>query len=317
MHSWSTPGTAPGQSRFTPVLRLCVCPDMAGPAWFPLGATTLPDSSPVKPAASPRPEMQHEAVLKLSKPWNGASSMSTGKLTKGSKEEKRRCKILKQLQDDWNNEKHELQVDSKLLIDSKISAIPPHIGLLYQRKCRFQTVSKGFLPGPALAAGLLAVSGLLAFLFSIIDISTIALVLTPAIEAFSQQLSSSPWSAIKAILRLYFIFLVVIYTLAYTAGYFRGNFSLGIEGIALDLNALYHDAPEGRIGTDWSECLSVRWFWWWGFPLTVLLREGGAVRLWVPRSDRDWLIDVVRLLIAHHHSELKGKLPSRNKKTGT
>lgn len=241
--------------------------------------------------------------------------MSIGKLTKGLEEEMRRCKILKQLRSGWNSKKRKLQVDSKLLIDSEISAAPPHIGLLYQRKRILQTVSKGFLPGPALAAGLLVVFGLLVFLFRIIDVNTIILILTPAIESFIEQSFSSIWSTIQTIIRLYCVTLIILFILAYTAGYFKGNFSFGIEGVALDLNGLYHDAPEGRIGTDWSECLSVRWVWW-GFPLTLLLREGGAIRLWVPRSDRGWLIEVVSLLIAHHHSKLKGKLPSRNKKTG-
>ncbi len=242
--------------------------------------------------------------------------MSIGKLTKGLTEEKRRCKILKQLQDGWNKEKQKLQIDGKLLIDSEISATPPHIGLLYQRKRRCQTVSKGFLPGPALAAGLLVVFSLFAFLLRIIDINTIALALIPAIESFLAQSFSSTRDAIATFLRLYFVILIILLVLAYTAGYFRGNFSLGVGGVALDLNSLYHDAPEGRIGTDWSECLSVRWLWW-GFPMTILLRDGGAVRLWVPWSDRAWLLDVIRLLIAHHHSELKGKLPSINKKIRT
>ena len=251
--------------------------------------------------------------------------MGNRKPTNDREESDRRDKILAQLQEGWDNKKCQPQVDGCLLIDSDRCATRPHIGLLYQRTWSFQTVSRGFVLGPALATVLIVSFGLLTFLFNFITLEMIALLLTH-VDLASEKLENGQrligtgfTQQLEDILKMtWFLFLIVFVLVVppFVAGYFKGKFSLGWESVALDLNGLYHDDPKGRSFTAWSKIFSVRW-WGWGFPMTLRLLEGGTVRLYLPRADREWLTKVVKLLIAHHHSDMMGKLPSRRSEAET
>ena len=37
---------------------------------------------------------------------------------------------------------------------------------------------------------------------------------------------------------------------------------------------------------------------------------GGVLRLRGPEADRDWLVDVIRQLLRHHHQDLYGSCPA-------
>ena len=101
--------------------------------------------------------------------------------------------------------------------------------------------------------------------------------------------------------------------LVYYAMNLTGQVSNRRNALALDLNGLYHDSPSGPLNVSWRNVLAVapgmavvpgrtRW-------LRVWLEDGGVLHLRVPEADRDWLVDVIRKLLRHHHQDLHGTFP--------
>ena len=96
--------------------------------------------------------------------------------------------------------------------------------------------------------------------------------------------------------------------LVYYAMNLTGQVSSQRDVLMLDLNGLYHHSPSGPLNVSWRNVLAVapgrtRW-------LRVWLEGGGVLWLRVPEADRDWLVDVIRQLLRHHHQDLYGSCPA-------
>lgn len=95
--------------------------------------------------------------------------------------------------------------------------------------------------------------------------------------------------------------------LVYYAMNLTGQVSSQRAALMLDLNGLYHNSPSGPLNVSWRNVLAVapgraRW-------LRVWLEGGGVLWLRVSEADRDWLVDVIKQLLWHHHQDLYGICP--------
>ena len=86
--------------------------------------------------------------------------------------------------------------------------------------------------------------------------------------------------------------------------YALGRLSWRKDFLTLDLNELHHATSDGLRHVPWSDIHAV----YPGKPgwVRVQLEDGGALRMRVPQSDRDWLVQVIELLLRYHHRSLHG-----------
>ena len=90
-----------------------------------------------------------------------------------------------------------------------------------------------------------------------------------------------------------------------------GKISFIREALDLDLNGIYHEAPQGRCYTPWSKVVNSRPLKKTG--IRLFLDDGGVFWFHVPKADRDGLVEEIGFLILHHQPEdLLGKLADRS-----
>ena len=254
------------------------------------------------------------------------------KFPQGNPDQESRPEMLKQLRDGFYNDEPCLHVSSRFLSTWQ-NYSHPLLGLLYYKKRTWQAASKGITPGPVLALLLGLIGNAVRITFNAHMDGTLVKQVVKILQGLKCDLNCLEWLRtllefdnfgkwVAQVTIAYFATLVVVIGLAYLLGYIAGRFSLGRENIGLSLNGLYHDYPYGQRYSSWSQFCAVRWLgmdvknrggivqWFMGcFPIRLLLSDGGSIRIWGPRADREWLTEVMELLIAHHHKELKGKLP--------
>ena len=108
-----------------------------------------------------------------------------------------------------------------------------------------------------------------------------------------------PWSISRMGVGLILFFLVT---------FLMGKFTLGIGPLDLDLNGIFHNAPQGRCYTPWTKVVTGRTVR--KRRIKLILENGGHLTFGVPRADRDCLAEVVdRLIMSNQTDDLKGKLP--------
>ena len=122
------------------------------------------------------------------------------------------------------------------------------------------------------------------------------------------QFSNIEWS--RNHLVLYIIEAVIVLFLAlflpFIAAFLLGRLSLVRDSLSLDLNGVYYLSPQGKCYTPWQKVFtSCRWRTRW---IKLFLEDGGTVLFRVPAADRDWLDQIIRLLLHNHQTELRGKL---------
>ncbi len=216
------------------------------------------------------------------------------RMSKCEPEAVRRQALLCQMKEGLENVTPEL-----LLVPN--SSTRPEVGLVaYCSRVR-QVVFADFSLGPMLALLLpLVVSG--SFWTGIWD-------LVPALETWINLLFSViPWE-IPRLLAIQISFGLMLGILGCCivgiAAFLLGNVSITSDTFALDLNGLYYHSPKGRIYIPWSqvyasECNRTRW-------IRIFQEDGGTLVCRVPLQDRDWMAQIIRLLILHHQPGLYGK----------
>ena len=188
------------------------------------------------------------------------------------------------------------------LLKDPWSSTRPFVGLVADcdkvRQVFLRSLSKGQVIGSLVAIGTLAtlLEVNLAELWTTI-VNLLELVLASAVPGLGGVVQVVPTlvNALGAALLVYY------------AMNLTGQVSNRRNTLVLDLNGLYHDSPSGPLNVSWRNVLAVapgrtRW-------LRVWLEDGGVLYLRVPEADRDWLVDVIKQLLRHHHQDLYGTFP--------
>ena len=255
---------------------------------------------------------------------------------------KDREKIIEQLREALCSGKPNLAVCNRLLAQWKDYS-HPFVGLLYYKRWGGQATSKGVTPGHTLGLLLgLTGSGIRSIFNEYAD-GTLAENTVKRMELLGCKSNCREWISwlleygnftligrIGQFAIAYVVVFALVVALTFLLGYIAGRFTYGYANVGLSLNGLYHIYPGGRRYSPWSQFCAVRW---WGessrehikmikwlaksFPIRLLLSDGSSIRIWCPRKDREWLTEVMELLIAHHHADLKGKLLSCCQKAKT
>ena len=251
--------------------------------------------------------------------------------------------ILRQLQNGLYQDSPKLQISRQYLSRCQ-DFTHPILGLLYYKKRVGQIAFKGITPGPALGLLISLIINVLRVAISEDEDSnsskTEAAILT--LLRCDVNCSESPLlkldnltlpMQIGLFLVAYFATFFLLVVLAYLLGYIAGRFSFGPESLGVSLNGLYHDYPYGRRYSSWRQFCAVRWYgvhiekrskivkllikfhpYKYFVPIRLLFADGGSIRIWGRTKDRKWLTEVMELLIAHNHIDLKGRLPKTDEK---
>ena len=215
-------------------------------------------------------------------------------MSKCESETERRQALLRELKEGPE------KVDPDLLLDPKTNT-RPNVGLVaYCSRVR-QVVFADFSLGPMLALLLTLVVSASVWR-GILDI-------VPALEIHLNILFSViPWEILRLLaiplLSGLMLGLLGCCTIGITA-FLLGNLSITSDSLAMDLNGLYYHSPKGRSYIPWtqvyaSECSRTRW-------IRIFQEDGGTLVCRFPLQDRDWIAQIIRLLILLHQPELYGK----------
>ena len=197
------------------------------------------------------------------------------------------------------------KVSPELLLNPK-SNTRPRVGLVVCYCQIRQVVFADFSFGPVLALllALVVSSGLWRWIWG----------LAPILETWiNLALSLIPWG-IPNILAIQLLSGLIIAVsgccIIGIAAFLLGKLSITREALAMDLNGLFYHSPKGKTYIPWSQvyasnCWRTRW-------IRLFREDGGILVCRVPLVDRDWLAQVVRLLILHHQPDLYGKRDSGN-----
>ena len=103
------------------------------------------------------------------------------------------------------------------------------------------------------------------------------------------------------------VWFAVVVVVFLAAANFRGRWSWTRNLLTLDLNELRVAMPDRLRQVPWrgiytASCGFLGW-------VRVELEDGMVLLLRVPEADRDWLVDVIRQLLRHHHQDLYGSCP--------
>ena len=107
-----------------------------------------------------------------------------------------------------------------------------------------------------------------------------------------------PWSLVRMGVGLALLFFVT---------FIMGKFSFGMGPLDMDLNGIYHSAPQGRCYTPWTKVVTGRTVRKKGIKL--LLEDGGILTFRVPQDERNDLAEVIEhLIVRNQPGDLMGKL---------
>ena len=264
------------------------------------------------------------------------AQLSLDKMNKQQKQQK----LLEILQDAVYSNASELQIDCRLLVPWE-DFTHPYIKLFHSRRWTMQIVIKGFALSRALKvifgflitaiAGYVVGSGFVAKLDKALNHQGHSVVLFNWFEQWLvlQLVGFVSWLyagtdqiaiIIKGML-VGFSLSVLLLSSACILGYLWGKIYVDIGCFGLSIKGVYHVDPTGQWCTPWSEFFAVRWTartvcqygktvrWHHRMcPIRLLLPEGGSIRLWGCKADRDWLTKVMELLIALHNLNPSCKL---------
>ena len=250
----------------------------------------------------------------------------------------RRQQIKELLQDRLKNEEDKLQLDRKLFLWwEDYSRL--RIGLLYRHQWTWQWISKGIALGRLVWVLLLLLISIGSILIRELGLLTsfdfqdlgrgnagngVSVLVDPNFTETEVQTILGwfmGWLAWAGMFVVAFIVLSCMTAAALAfAGYLLGKLKLEVQPVALDLNGLYYEGPPGRCYISWSKIYTVRWScrrrWRLLVPIRLVLDEGGSIRIWPPVADREWLTEVMALLILlHQPPDLCGKMPDLGTRT--
>ena len=269
--------------------------------------------------------------------------MGDNNFSSGTPDLDSRTEILKQLQNGLYKDSPKLQVSCHFLSQYQ-DFTHPAIGLLYCKKGVGQIAFKGITPGPALG---LLISLFINALWAIISedgdssIAEAVAAILKSLRCDANGLESLQQKLDPLTLPMQIGLFVVAYAatfsflvvLSFLLGYIAGRFSFGPESLGVSLNGLYYDYPNGKRYSSWDKFCAVRWYgthiekrsrivrllikcrpYKYFVPIRLLFTDGGSIRIWGRTEDRKWLTEIMELLIAHHHIDLKGRLPKPDAK---
>ena len=120
------------------------------------------------------------------------------------------------------------------------------------------------------------------------------------------------WEKLGLILATLFLLFLIAVLLIGLSSFLLSRLSFVRDSLSLDLNGLFYVSPQGRCYSPWLRfyalsCWRTRW-------IKLFTEEGGTILLRVPEEDRDWLAQVIDLLLQYHQADLHGNL-NRDKHT--